>query len=302
MAIAEASHLQPSDLDSFVVAPDSAQADVFRELKPLSDLKESMARHSANHLFELDEELRYEVADVLRSAEQDPIVKRFMKEMLCGVEDVYTWTHTQEVAQMTAALGYRLGKRGQELQDLTIAALLHDIGKISEKGTPMRDALDTPEQPDPIQRAILATHSQIGHDRYVEAGGDPESIAAKVILLHHGVKEKDPYPFNDHELYQEKILTQDDLFAIKIVAWVDAAQAMASRKHEPDRPKLNKAEINQLLIAEMPSMSPEIIAKTGRLLGLDKEDAPKIRPEVVGRDRTVRVSKALHVGHIAVEV
>jgi diguanylate cyclase (GGDEF)-like protein/putative nucleotidyltransferase with HDIG domain len=55
-------------------------------------------------------------------------------------KDVYTATHTREVAGLAERVGVRLGVEGEEVRALAHAALLHDIGKIAVRG----DVLNKP--------------------------------------------------------------------------------------------------------------------------------------------------------------
>jgi hypothetical protein len=87
--------------------------------------------------------------------------------------------HSVRVSLMTMALGRALGLEGTRLQDLGVAALLHDVGKLElprellEKGS--LDAGD---------HAILRTHPAVGAARLARSEGDT-TLAMLVAYEHH---------------------------------------------------------------------------------------------------------------------
>jgi diguanylate cyclase (GGDEF)-like protein/putative nucleotidyltransferase with HDIG domain len=73
-------------------------------------------------------------------------------------KDVYTATHTREVAALAERVGARLGVEGDELRALRHAALLHDIGKIAVRG----DVLNKPGPLSEDEFAEIKQHTLIG--------------------------------------------------------------------------------------------------------------------------------------------
>src|SRR5262249_30437746 len=66
-----------------------------------------------------------------------------LKELLVGLtrsltaaldaKDSYTYGHSERVARIAVELGRELGMQGEELSDIYLAGLLHDVGKIGIK-------------------------------------------------------------------------------------------------------------------------------------------------------------------------
>lgn len=80
----------------------------------------------------------------------------------CLIEsrDPSTGTHSYNVQNISVAIGKNMGLNDKELKELSIAAILHDIGKI---GTP-ESILNKPGRLTDCEFAIIQRHPQIGYD------------------------------------------------------------------------------------------------------------------------------------------
>jgi putative nucleotidyltransferase with HDIG domain len=74
------------------------------------------------------------------------------------MQDAYTASHANEVAELAVAVGERLGVEGVELDRLRYGALLHDVGKI---GIPA-EILRKPGPLTPEERLRMDEHTAIG--------------------------------------------------------------------------------------------------------------------------------------------
>jgi len=113
-------------------------------------------------------------------------------------KDVYTRGHSERVSAMAAALGRRMGLPAEEVEDLRIAGMLHDVGKI---GVP--DAvLNKPGPLTPEEAELMRRHPRLGrdilgrvsslvrilpavahhHERW-DGGGYPDGLAGEDIPL-----------------------------------------------------------------------------------------------------------------------
>jgi HD-GYP domain-containing protein (c-di-GMP phosphodiesterase class II) len=132
-----------------------------------------------------------------------------LKELLAGLtralttaldaKDNYTFGHSERVARIAVELGRELGLDGEELGDIYLAGLLHDVGKIGIKDSVLhkRDPL-TPEEQEHIRQHvtigywILAELRPIRnllpvvlyHHERVDGGGYPDGLAGESIPLH----------------------------------------------------------------------------------------------------------------------
>jgi diguanylate cyclase (GGDEF)-like protein/putative nucleotidyltransferase with HDIG domain len=101
--------------------------------------------------------------------------------------DVYTGSHSQRVAHLSARIAARLGLPEEEVELARLAGSLHDLGKLAIPEEILRKpaALTEPE------RVVLERHPQIGFRMLESLGVDP--IAAWV-LHHHERWDGGGYP------------------------------------------------------------------------------------------------------------
>jgi HD-GYP domain-containing protein (c-di-GMP phosphodiesterase class II) len=131
-----------------------------------------------------------------------------LKDLLVGLtrslattldaKDSYTYGHSERVARIAVELGRELGLEGDELGDIYLAGLLHDVGKIGIRDTVLRKPGPlTPEEHEHIKQhvtigySILADLRQIRnllpgvlyhHERY-DGAGYPDGLAGENIPL-----------------------------------------------------------------------------------------------------------------------
>jgi HD-GYP domain-containing protein (c-di-GMP phosphodiesterase class II) len=81
----------------------------------------------------------------------------FLELMVAAIEarDPYTSGHSRRVSHYSRIIGRAIGLRGKELDRVTIAALLHDVGKIHEMFAPI---LQKPGRLTAEERAIIELH------------------------------------------------------------------------------------------------------------------------------------------------
>jgi putative nucleotidyltransferase with HDIG domain len=145
-----------------------------------------------------------EVAATIRKASlYNEINKLFLSTVealatAIDAKDPYTYGHSRRVARYAMAICNELGMKRDRVQDVELASLLHDIGKI---GTP-ESILCKPDrlQPDEFEKIkehpatgaeILSTISELGeiitwirhHHEWYDGQGYPDRIAAASIPL-----------------------------------------------------------------------------------------------------------------------
>ncbi|WP_303869871.1 HD domain-containing phosphohydrolase [Acetobacterium wieringae] len=99
-----------------------------------------------------------------------------------------TEAHTMRITQLSKALGSRLNLRKDQLDELELLSLLHDIGKI---GIP-EYILDKPAKLSKEEWEIIKTHPEIGY-RIAKSTPALEHIAED-ILAHHEKYDGSGYP------------------------------------------------------------------------------------------------------------
>jgi PAS domain S-box-containing protein len=136
--------------------------------------------------------------------------------------DPYTAGHQQRVATLACAIATEMGMPNRVIDDIKIAATLHDIGKlyipldILNKSGPLSD----------IEQLFVKTHPLAGYD--IVKTIPFEGPIAEIILQHHERLDGSGYPFG---LVGEQILLE-----AKILSVADVLEAMSS--HRPYRPAL----------------------------------------------------------------
>jgi PAS domain S-box-containing protein/putative nucleotidyltransferase with HDIG domain len=156
------------------------------------------------------EKLERQLSDAL-SAMVSPILNAM------EMRDPYTSGHQGRVAEIATAIGREMGWTEERLQGLRIAALVHDIGKIS---TPT-EILTKPGRLTPAEREIINSHPQTGFAIL----RDVPLVwpIAEIVRQHHEKLDGSGYPFG---LQGDAILPE-----ARVLAIADIVEAMAS-----DRP------------------------------------------------------------------
>ncbi len=156
----------------------------------------------------------------------------------------YTFRHSLNVAIMAGILGKWLGFAGQQLKDIILAGLLHDIGKIMIP----QSILDKPGKLTDEEMDIVKTHPKIG-DQLI-AGASELSQAVKLgILQHHERSDGSGYPAG--------LVYGDIHICARIVAIADVYDAMTTeRVYRKQMPPFTAVEI---IIEEMyDKLDPEL--------------------------------------------
>ena len=103
--------------------------------------------------------------------------------------DEYTFVHTVNVGILSAALGEAVGMKPNHVFDLTLAALLHDVGK---QHTPLA-ILNKPGRLDDGERKQMERHTTAGAAMLLARRGVPD-VAPIVALEHHANVDGTGYP------------------------------------------------------------------------------------------------------------
>jgi putative two-component system response regulator len=150
-------------------------------------------------------------------------------------KDPYTAGHQLRVSRLSAAIAKVLGFPEEEVEQIRMAAMIHDIGKIY---VPV-EFLNKPGRLNPSEWNIVKMHAQIGHD-ILNPIDFPFPIH-EIILQHHERIDGSGYPMGlkESEIKREA----------KIIAVADVAEAISH--HRPYRPAkgfeeaINELRVNQ---------------------------------------------------------
>jgi PAS domain S-box-containing protein/putative nucleotidyltransferase with HDIG domain len=136
--------------------------------------------------------------------------------------DPYTAGHQQRVDRLACAIARKLGLESRRIEGLHIAALLHDIGKI----TLPFEYLAKPTELSREERAIIRCHPEVGY-RILKPIHFPWPVA-EIVYQHHEHLDGSGYP--------RHLIEKDILLEAKILTVADVVEAMSS--HRPYRPSL----------------------------------------------------------------
>lgn len=158
--------------------------------------------------------------------------------------DPYTAGHQQRVAQLSVAISRELGYPQAFEEILSLAAQIHDIGKIS---TPA-ELLSKPTQLTDEEFALIKRHPEIGSE--ILNGFEFGAPISQMILQHHENIDGSGYP---RGITGDKILLE-----AKIIRVADTVEAMAS--HRPYRASIGiEAALEEIDKQKGTIYSPEIV-------------------------------------------
>ena len=188
--------------------------------------------------------------DSLRIKEVEEQVTALRSSVICAfnqlldLKDLNTGVHSTRLAEWGMRVGQELGLEESQLQNLEVAALLHDIGKV---GIP--DAiLRKPAKLDPDEYALMKKHPEYGWAVLRMLPGFER--AALDILHHHETFDGKGYPAGLKE-------TEIPIVS-RIVCVIDAFDAMVSSR--PYRTGLPYEEaVRRLILASGTQFDPVVV-------------------------------------------
>jgi PAS domain S-box-containing protein/putative nucleotidyltransferase with HDIG domain len=136
--------------------------------------------------------------------------------------DPYTAGHQQRVERIACAIARELGFSEERIEGLHIAALLHDIGKI----TLPSEYLAKPTRLTSEEKALMKCHPEVGY-QILKNIKFPWPVA-EIVYQHHEHLDGSGYP--------RGLTDADILLEAKILSVADVVEAMSS--HRPYRPSL----------------------------------------------------------------
>ncbi len=159
------------------------------------------------------------------------------------VKDHHSRNHSDNVAAYSRAIAQQIGLPSTDVEAVTLAATLHDVGKIG-----IADAIIAkPSRLNPDEWALMLTHPEIGAG-LLEQSEETRALAA-MVRHHHERWEGTGYPAR---------LKQDEIpLGASIIAVADAFDTMTTDR--PYREALSWAEAKEELSRHMgKQFSPEV--------------------------------------------
>jgi len=167
---------------------------------------------------ELSEERELSAAKLARSfASMIQVVSQLIE-----ARDPYTSGHQRRVSELAVLIAKRTGMLESQIEDIRIAALIHDAGKISVPA----EILSKPGKLSPIEFELIKGHSNAGYQ--IVAAAHLEGPTAEIVYQHHERCDGTGYP---RGLKGDELLPES-----KVLMVADVVEAMMS--HRPYRPGL----------------------------------------------------------------
>jgi len=167
---------------------------------------------------ESQEALRESFSRLKRTLEQSIRVLASTVEL----RDPYTAGHQRRVAELSCAIGERMGLDADQIDGLRMAAAVHDVGKIQVPA----ELLTKPTELTALEYDIIKRHPLAGYELLKDVEF-PWPVAT-AILQHHEMLDGSGYP---QGLSGDAIILE-----ARILGVADVVEAMAS--HRPYRPAL----------------------------------------------------------------
>jgi diguanylate cyclase (GGDEF)-like protein len=128
-------------------------------------------------------------------------------------KDTYTGEHSEAVAKLVEAMALELGLDDETTQQLKLAGLLHDLGKIAIPDT----VLKKPGCLQPDERRLVRAHVQFGHSLLEGLGIEPVD---SWVLHHHEHWDGTGYP--------DGLAGEDIPFGSRVILVADAFDAITT--------------------------------------------------------------------------
>jgi PAS domain S-box-containing protein len=166
--------------------------------------------------------------------EQERSVERLSKSLssiiqivsqVAETRDPYTAGHQRRVSELAVRLSEGMGMSAEQIEEIRIAALLHDIGKMSVPA----EILSRPGALSPLEFELVKGHSEAGY--LIIAAAEMEGPTAEIVHQHHERCDGSGYPrgLDGNELLLES----------KVLMVADVVEAIMS--HRPYRAALGRA-------------------------------------------------------------
>ena len=175
------------------------------------------------------------------------------------MRDPYTSGHQRRVADLAAAIAKKLGLSNDKIEGVSMAGLLHDIGKIRVPS----GILSYPGKLSKEEFAIIKPHPEIGYN--ILKGIDFPWPLADIVLQHHERIDGSGYP---QGLKGDAILQK-----AKILTVADVVEAMSS--HRPYRPALGiDRAISEITANKGTYYDPDVVDACVALFKEEQYDFP----------------------------
>ncbi len=165
-------------------------------------------------------------------------------------KDPYTAGHQERVTRLASAIAQEMGLQGELITGLQMAAIIHDIGKISVPS----EILTKPGKLNNIEFKIIQTHPAVGYEilKMIEF----THPIAEIVHQHHERMNGSGYP--------KGLSKGETLLEARILAVADVVEAMASHRPYRSAIGIDKA-LDEIIQNSGILFDPEVVAACCRL-------------------------------------
>ena len=160
------------------------------------------------------------------------------------LRDPYTSGHQRRVAELSVAIGRKLGFEENRLTGLRLSAMIHDVGKIQVPA----EILNTPRKLTNLEFDLIKLHPTAGRELFKDV--EFPWPVADAIYQHHERLDGSGYP--------EGISGDQIILEARIIAVADVVEAISS--HRPYRASLGlQAALDEIRSGKGKLFDPEVV-------------------------------------------
>lgn len=174
--------------------------------------------------------------------DEDEILERIVskdeinrKLQLIKKHNLTTYKHSLRVALLCIKVGIFYGFNFSDIETLSVAGLLHDIGKIKISNK----ILDKKTILSKIEEDIIKKHSKYSYELTSDLNNQE---IKKIIVAHHEFVQYKPYPRKNTTDYNKREYNMKRVQMSKIVAFCDIFDALYYKRPYRDSVSLEKIE------------------------------------------------------------
>lgn len=174
------------------------------------------AKYTKSNKVELYYSVFDEIGNSLQAKDRDLLNSMRTLLMVINAKDKYTYGHSERVMHYAIQIAYKMALWEWEIQELSMGALLHDIGKIELS----REILNKPGKLTNQEWSLVCQHTVWGADM-IRPISDMEQVL-KIVLCHHENYDGSGYPHG--------IAGEDIPLGARILRIADSFDAMTTSR------------------------------------------------------------------------
>lgn len=142
------------------------------------------------NLYKLQSNLKKEVANRLKEIKNLNKEMMYLAASIAEMKSKETGLHLKRVSSLSYLIAKKLGFSENEAQELKMASILHDIGKVAIPD----HVLNKPEKLSQVEWEMMQKHAIFGYDMLKESDFELMHLAATISLEHHERWDGTGYP------------------------------------------------------------------------------------------------------------